>query len=311
MAASVRLGLIGAGRWGRNYIRTITGLDEVHLTAVASRNPETASLIAAGCRVLVDWRQLLREKDIDGVVIATPAPQHAEMLGAAIAAGLPALVEKPLTLDPAEAVGLRNAAISKGGFFMVGHTHLFHPAYLELRARAADYGSVRAIRSEAGNYGPYRPDTPVLWDWGPHEVALAMDLMGAMPEEVRARVTERRRVEDGIGEIIEMSLRFPGSVQAEMRFGNLMPKRRWFAAHLEKAVLVYDDLSPAKLTVHAPTEAYAAPTGSGVPVEIPDELPLTNVVKAFAAAIRSGKRDPEPMHFGVRVVEVLARSLPS
>lgn len=311
MAAPVRLGLIGAGRWGRNYIRTITGLDGLRLTAVASRNPGTASLVPDGCAVSPDWRELVTGKKIDGVVIATPPRQHAEMVRAAIDAKLPALVEKPLTLDLAEALALRDAAVSSGGFFMVGHTHLFHPAYRALKALAPELGPVRALRGEAGNFGPYRPDTPVLWDWGPHDVALCLDLMGKMPEEARSRVAERRTVEGGVGEIVEMSLTFPGGVGAELRFGTLMPRRRWFAAHFDKGVLVYDDLAPAKLTRHAPTSSYAAPTGSGIPVEIPDELPLTNVVKAFAAAIRSGKRDPEPMHFGVRVVEVLARSLPS
>jgi len=41
------------------------------------------------------------------------------------------------------------------------------------------------------------------------------------------------------------------------------------------------------------------------------DLPLTNVVRAFEAAIRSGKYDPAPMQFGVQVIEVLAQSLRS
>ena len=309
MLAPVRLGLIGAGRWGRNYIRTIAGLEGVRLAGVASRNPETASLVPSGCAVSADWRELLSGKDIDGVVIATPPRQHAEMVRAAIAAKLPALVEKPLTLDLAEAIALRDAAVSSAGFFMVGHTHLFHPAYRALKALAPEFGPVCAIRGEAGNFGPYRPDTPALWDWGPHDVALCLDLMGVMPEQARSRVSERRQVEGGVGETIELSLTFPGSIAAELRFGNLMPKRRWFAAHLEKAVLVYDDLAPAKLTRYAPTRAHTAPAGEGFPVDIPAELPLTNVVKAFEAAIRSGARDRAPMEFGVRVVDVLSRSL--
>ena len=309
MAAPVRLGLIGAGRWGRNYIRTLTGLEGVRLAGVASRNPETARMVPAGCAVSADWRSLLSKKEIDGVIIAAPAPRHAEMARAAIEAGLPALVEKPLTLDLAEAIALRDVAVSRAGFFMVGHTHLFHPAYRALKAMAPDHGPIRAIRGEAGNYGPYRRDTPVLWDWGPHDVALCLDLLGAMPEQVRANVAERRLVEGAMGEIIEMSLEFSGGVRAEIRFGNLMPKRRWFAAHLERAVLIYDDLAPDKLTLHAPTKAYAAPTDAGVPIETPVELPLTNVVKAFEAAIRSGKYDLAPMQLGVRVIDVLAQSL--
>jgi predicted dehydrogenase len=297
VAAPVRLGLIGAGRWGRNYIRTLTGLEGVRLAGIASRNPETSRMVPAGCAVLADWRSLLSKKEIDGVVIAAPAPRHAEMVRAAI--------------DLVEAIALRDLAVSRSGFFMVGHTHLFHPAYRVLKAMAPDHGPIRAIRSEAGNFGPYRPDTPVLWDWGPHDVALCLDLLGAMPEQVRASVAERRPVEGAMGETIEMSLEFSGGVRAEIRVGNLMPKRRWFAAHLEKAVLLYDDLAPDKLTLHAPTKAYAAPTGTGVPIEIPAELPLTNVVKAFDAAIRSGEYDLAPMQLGVRVVDVLAQSLRS
>ena len=60
-------------------------------------------------------------------------------------------------------------------------------------------------------------------------------------------VAERRQRGRRHGETIELSLIFLGGVRAELRFGNLMPKRRWFAAHLERAVLVYDDLAPAKL----------------------------------------------------------------
>jgi predicted dehydrogenase len=308
VAAPVRLGLIGAGRWGRNYIRTIADIEGVRLAGVASRNPETARWAPAGCTVVAEWRALLNKNGIDGVIIATPAPRHAEMARAAIEAGLPALVEKPLTLDLTEAIALRDMAVSRSGFFMVGHTHLFHPAYRALKAMAPDYGPIHAIRGEAGNFGPYRPDTPVLWDWGPHDVALCLDLLGAMPEQVRASIVERRPVEGAMGEIIEMSLGFSGGARAEIRFGNLMPKRRWFAAHLEKAVLIYDDLAAEKLTLHAPTKAYAAPTDAGIQIEIPAELPLANVVKAFEAAIRSGKCDLASMQLGVRVIEVLAHS---
>lgn len=307
MAASLRLGLIGAGRWGRNYIRTINELESLRLAGVASRNPETGRIVKAGCTVFADWRDLLNREEIDGVIIAAPAPQHAQMVRAAIEAGLPALVEKPLALDLADAVALRDAAVSSGGFFMVDHTHLFHPAYRALKTLGSGYGPVRKIRSEAGNYGPYRPDTPVLWDWGPHDVAMCLDLVGAMPEQVSARVAERRSVEGGVGEIIEMSLGFPGGVRAEIRVGNLMSKRRRFLAHFDTAVLAYDDFAPHKLVLHAPTKAYATPTDAGVPIEIPADLPLTNVVTAFKAAILSGRYDPASMELGVRVVDVLAR----
>ena len=43
--AVIRLGLIGAGRWGKNFIRTIRGLDGVTLSAFCSRHPDSRSLV--------------------------------------------------------------------------------------------------------------------------------------------------------------------------------------------------------------------------------------------------------------------------
>ena len=42
-------------------------------------------------------------------------------------------------------------------------------------------GPIREIAAVAGNRGPYREDVAVLWDWGPHDVAMALDLVGASP----------------------------------------------------------------------------------------------------------------------------------
>jgi len=104
----VRLGLIGAGRWGRNYIKTIRALPAMSLCAVASRNPASKDLVDSNCRVTPNWRELIDPQLVDGVIIATPPDLHAEMLEAAIRARLPAMVEKPLTLNLPDALKLQS-----------------------------------------------------------------------------------------------------------------------------------------------------------------------------------------------------------
>ena len=307
MDAPLRLGLIGAGRWGRNYIRTIAAIPEVRLARLASRNPETAGLVPKDCAISSDWREILDKRHLDGVIIATPPALHAEMTRAAVESGLPALVEKPLTLDLAAARAVRDAVERYNGFVMVGHTHLFHPAYRTLKAIAHRYGQIRSIRGDAGNLGPYRSDTPVLWDWGPHDVAMCLDLLGVMPVHVLARSLERRPVEGATGEIIELSLEFPGDKQAQCRFGNLLPKRRRLAVFLEAAVLVYDDLAPQKLTRYPMTDQFMFPEGRGESMEISADLPLTNLVRDFAAAVSTGGHDMSSLSLGIKVVEVLER----
>ena len=51
----VNLGLIGAGPWGSNYIKTIARLDGVCLSRLASRNPESPALAGTGCQISEDW----------------------------------------------------------------------------------------------------------------------------------------------------------------------------------------------------------------------------------------------------------------
>ena len=311
MGRPLRLGLIGAGRWGRNYIKTIAALEGVQLTHLASRNPDSLQLVANDCIVCADWRAILDPRYLDGVIIATPPALHAEMARAAVEAGLPALVEKPLTLSVAEAVALRQFVAARGGFVMVGHTHLFHPAFRALKRLAPRYGTICAIRSEAGNHGPFRADTPVLWDWGAHDVAMCLDLVGAVPEHVEARRLESRPVEGALGEIIKLTLQFPKGLQADIRIGNVMPKRRWLAAHFKTTILVFDDLAPNKLALYPATANYAAPEGTGKPVEISSELPLTNVIGDFTAAIRDGNQDLSTLDLGMSVVATLARCAPA
>jgi len=185
---------------------------------------------------------------------------------------------------------------------MVGHTHLFHPAFRKLKAIAPKYGKIRSISSEAGNYGPFRPDTPVLWDWGAHDVAMCLDLLGGGPEEADGCLVDRRMVPEGLGEVVELDLKFSDDVIAHIRVGNILPKRRHFRVNMESAVLVYDDLSPDALTVMSSPGFDVA-----TPIEVGSEKPLTELVKEFAAAIREGRHDTSSLDLGIGVVNVLHR----
>lgn len=302
----INLGLIGAGRWGRNYIKTIAALDGVRLARLASRNPESAGLVDAGCVISADWHALLDAGDLDGVIIATPPALHAAMTAAAIAARVPVLVEKPLTMDIAGARQLLDQSRAQRSLVMVEHTHLFHPAFEELCRQRPDLGAIRAIRGEAGNHGPYRADVPVLWDWGPHDVAMCIALTGKIPRAKAAACDERRMVGDGVGETVRLELDWGDGVAAEIRLSNIADRRRCFTVFCERGVLVYDDLAQDKLVIHPAQEGTAMPEGRGRAVAIPAEFPLTRAVRAFVGAIAAGQSEHPSLALGVDVVDVLA-----
>lgn len=295
----IRLGLIGAGRWGRNFISTIAALDDVRLARLASRNPASAGLVSQECAISADWRSLVEAGDVDGIIIAAPPSFHAEMAQAAVAAGVPVLVEKPLTLRLAEAIALRDAVLARKGLVMVDHTHLFHPAFEELKRCAQSLGPVRGIEVQAGNHGPYRTDVPVLWDWGPHDVAMCLDLLRRSPQEVHATREAHERTDGADAEALRLELTFPEGLQARIRLSNMMKKTRLFTARCTAGALIYDDLARDKLVLER--------DGKRAPIEVSSELPLPRVVKAFTAAILAGKDQTGSLDLAVEVVAVLER----
>lgn len=308
----VSLGLIGAGRWGRAYIHTLRNLEGVELTRLCSGNPESAAWVGPRCEITRDWRALVKADGLDGVIIATPPAFHAEMVEAAVRAAKPVLVEKPLTLSLDDALRVQEVVEQSGAPVLVDHTHLFHPGYVVLKERAGELGPVRFIDSAGGNRGPFRPDVSALWDYGPHDIALCLDLLGEAPASVGAERRLAGDTEEGCGEVLSLRLGFPGGVAAAITIGNLMPqKRRRFAVYFDDSVLVLDDLAEHKLMMHrfkwmSPVDLGDRDLGPGLPVPVPADLPLTRVVRTFIDGLRGGSRESFGVGLGVQVVRVLS-----
>lgn len=291
--SQVRLGLVGVGRWGRNYVRTLSNMPEAQLVAVASSNPATANLVASCCLVYHDWRKMFDEADIEGVIVATPPASHAEITAAALERGLAVMVEKPLTLDAPSARALLEIARLSRRPVLVDHTHLFSPAWRALKAEVSHLGPIQTIEGICGNLGPYRADTDVLWDWGSHDVAMVIDLLKSLPSSVRATHLERKTMGCGIGEKVSLDLRFD-TASAHFFLSNMIPKTRKFKVICVGGELIYDDVASHKLTLNH------------VPIKISPTMPLEQAVKDFATAIRFPTDFEEQLKLGIAVVETLS-----
>lgn len=279
------------------------------LTRLASGNPQSRSLVDAACVITGDWREVAEADDLDGVIIATPPALHAGMTRAALKAGLPVLVEKPLTMDLGEARELLAFAEKQGGFVLVDHIHIFSAAWGALKREAGNHGPVRAIDAVAGNWGPFRSDVPVLWDWGPHDFAMCCDLLRRPAEAVSVKQVETRRKQEGFAEILDLEAGFGNGILARITFGNLMTERkRHFRVHFDTCSLVYDDMAAAKLMRHPAPNGLGKPLGPGEPLPVDGDPPMNRLLFAFARAIREGSRALASLRLGVRVVEALTRA---
>jgi len=163
-----------------------------------------------------------------------------------------------------------------------------------------EIGVVRHIVSNSGKWGPFRPDLSALWDFGPHDLAMCIDLVEALPIRVTARREAHDKVENGVGERYLIDLTFPRNITAQIRVGNLVrPKRRRLEVQGERGTLMFDDLAEQKLIQRI--------RHTEKPLAYEAELPLTTQVREFAAAVRFRRPADASLQLGREVVEILAR----
>ncbi|MBU1340005.1 MAG: Gfo/Idh/MocA family oxidoreductase [Proteobacteria bacterium] len=296
----MKIGLIGAGRWGKCYINTLNHIPGIKLAYLASGNPKSISLIPSDCKITQDWRYLLEDTSLDGVIIATPPETHMEIALGAISAGLPVLIEKPMVLSLSDARNLNKKASDCEVLTMVGHTHLFSAAFRELKIKSQSLGKLKSIRSIGGNWGPFRPDTPMLWDWAPHDIAMSIDLSGSYPIQIEAKQTGWMQQASGIGESFTILLGYESGACTEIHISNIQKdKQRIFEASYEGGSLIYDDLADKKLVFLCSSKLIPGP------VSIDKSMPLTNLVAEFCRAIGEGRKSHQSLQLGLQVVEVL------
>ena len=294
----LRLGLVGAGPWGRNLIRTIRATEGVFLSGVASRNADTAGLVGPESKIYPEWRTMLEREELDGLVVATPPGAQVEIAREAIVRGIPVLLEKPVALWQKDAEALRELSERKRTPVLVDHIHLFNPAYRALKARVQATGSrIASIKSAGGNQGPFRRDVNALWDYGPHDLAMAIDLMGEAPKILSVEAESCREREDGTwqGNFLVKG-EFSGGTTLEFRSGNLfLQKTRVLDLGLTSGErLIFDDLAPVKVVSHGGGEVAFVPA-----------MPLTECVRHFVRGIK-GERDALwGLDLGVKVVGAL------
>jgi predicted dehydrogenase len=137
----IRAAIIGLGRWGRSLVVSVAGnTDDIKFVRAYTRTRASAEDFCRDHHVpLADsYEQIVRDPDVDAVVLATPHSQHQAQALAAAAARKHIFVEKPITLDRASADVVVAAAREAGVVLAVGLARRFHPSLAALRARVRD-----------------------------------------------------------------------------------------------------------------------------------------------------------------------------
>jgi predicted dehydrogenase len=148
----VRVGIVGVGNWARyGHIPAFRLLPGYEITAVSSRRIETAQEIAKTFGISAafsDYHDLVNDPEVDIVIVLPPAPQHAAVVKAAIAAGKDVYSEWPLTTSTADSEELLHLAEAAGVRHVVGLQRRLGPSAQYLRDLVASkyVGEMRSVR---------------------------------------------------------------------------------------------------------------------------------------------------------------------
>ncbi|MFN8629430.1 MAG: Gfo/Idh/MocA family oxidoreductase [Chloroflexota bacterium] len=315
----LRVGLVGLGMMGRNHLRVISTHAATSMAAVADLDP--AALAAAveqtGAVGYDDPLTMIREADIEAVVIAAPTTAHVPLALAAIERGIPVLVEKPLAATHAEALEIVAAGKRKGVPVQVGHVERYNPAVLKLGEllRAGWLTNIYAITSRRAGPFPARiRDVGVTVDLATHDADMLSWIAGERPLRAYAELAQRKHATHE--DLLFGLLHFPSGATGMLDVNWLTPaKRRSLAVLGEEGMFELDYLTQ-QLTftksdlAHPQLIAGYAPTFTGdvLEIEVETHEPLKAQLDAFVQAVRTGERpyvDGEDGAWAVRIANAL------
>src|SRR5712671_4846975 len=152
----IRAAIVGIGTWGRNLVEAAKGSDAIRFVAGATRTPAAARPFCEqhGIRLVDSYDDLLADRELDAVVLATPHSMHCDQIIAAAQAGKHVFVEKPLGVDAKRAEQAAAACAQQRLTLAVGYNWRFQPALQEAKRMLEDGRLGKLLHIEGNFCGP-------------------------------------------------------------------------------------------------------------------------------------------------------------
>lgn len=290
------LAILGVGNWGRNYIKAIEAIPDANLKYLCLKKKKALDGFANKFIKVYDYKDLLKFKDIDGIIIATPSITHYELARFFLSRSYNLLIEKPFTTSYKDAEDLKKIYQRTKAVVMVGHIYLYNAAYLKFKEFIKKVGEIRYLDFEGCDFGPFPKDSSALWEWAPHDVSMCLDILSELPLSVSAWAVGK--------DMVYARLKFKNT-QAFMKFGWLSPvKKRKVIIVGSKNSIIFDDILEKKVCLygHGGTDVSEAfyPKYS-------KEEPLISELKEFVNCLKSKKKPKTDLEDAVDVIKVIQR----
>ena len=322
MDSNLNVAVVGCGYWGPNLIRNFSSLPECRVKQVCDTDESRLKhmkKLYPSVAVVKEFEELVTDKELDAIVIATPVHLHHELAKRSLQAGKHTFIEKPMATSSAECEELVILAEKKKLTLMVGHTFIYSTPVRKIKeiVDSGEIGEIQYISSRRLNLGLFQKDINVTWDLAPHDISIILYFMGKPPVSINCQ--GKAHVNPNIEDVTNMSLNFANGGFAIIHSSWLDPNKvREMIIVGSKKMIVYNDNEPLEKIkiydkrVEAPPHYdtfaefhYSYHYGDAHIPYLKQVEPLKVEAQHFLDCIRTGKRPETSGLDGLRVVQIL------
>jgi len=189
----MHIGIFGMGYWGKNILRNLLKVEEVHKLTIydpASFHPDSAGLLSdARIHCTTNKSDIVKDPTVEAVFIVTPAETHFQIASNILQNGKHVFIEKPVTTNSNDLKTLINLAEKNEKVLFPSHTYL-HTAEIKKLKKLIDddglLGKPLLYQSNRSNFGRFRSDKSAAWDLAVHDLYIIKHLFSQTPVSVSA-----------------------------------------------------------------------------------------------------------------------------
>ncbi|TSC85020.1 MAG: oxidoreductase domain-containing protein [Parcubacteria group bacterium Gr01-1014_13] len=298
----LQFGIIGLGHFGKHYVRLLPEIPGVKLVKTSNTSAETDEII--------------NNKEIDCVVIATPPSTHCEIILKSLRAGKHVLVEKPMVLSVAEAKKVeKELKKNKSLVFMVGFQYIYNDSIRYIKNRISELGTVKYLMGENLYCGLLRADVGSFMDAGIHDLAV-VEYLFSPGKIVKISGASRSFNSSAKDDFTGVTVKFQSGLTAHLITSWYWPEKvRKVTLVGDKGMVLFNDREEVKLKWIKNSYPVRDGNKSTLPLSgvidqpvvpiVTAREPLRNELEHFIECINTNSRPLTGIEFGSKVTKMM------
>ncbi len=233
----MNIGIIGIGYWGPNLVRNFynnSKCKKLFVSDLREGRLEYIKNLFPNVSVTTNSNELLEDKSIDAIVIATPVTTHKDLAIHALSNNKHVFIEKPLTDNYDDACEILKYAKKLEKIVAVGHIFQFSPSVTAIKNFINENkpGELFHFNSQRINLGPPHASIDVVWDLAPHDLSILLYLFNEYPNKINAYGESRWW--NGITDNAHIFMEFPSKKSAHIHVS-------WLSSNKTRKIMLFSE----------------------------------------------------------------------